>query len=69
MADSKCPYYEYIFEDLLKSSIGFPACKARPQEWKDANMTKMDYCKCNTSDYTTCESYLAQSRLEKETEA
>jgi len=30
---------------------------ARPQEWKDADMTRMDYCKCDSNNYKECRWY------------
>lgn len=57
MVDVNCPHHEWLFHDLMRSSDGIHACMARPQEWKDANMTHKDYCECDSDKYENCRWY------------
>ena len=62
MVDINCKYREWLFHDAMRSSEGINACKARPQEWKDAGMTKMDYCECDSDNYKECRWYERKER-------
>lgn len=59
------PNHEWLFHDAKNSSVGIDACMARPQEWKDADMTRKDYCECNSDDYNSCEFYKARKEEER----
>ena len=53
MADVNCPYYEFLWSDILKSCYGSGKCMFRGIEM-DANLYPLDYYDCDSDNYPTC---------------
>ena len=69
MVDRKCPYYEWLFDDAMRSSAGDHYCKIH-ETILDAMIGSMGQALCNHDNHLECPRYLKQelrmAELEKE---
>ena len=62
MADRNCYYYEFLFDDAMKSCRGSGKCMARDIK-HDTNLNPIDYYDCDSDDYSECIYFLRREKI------
>ena len=64
MVDTDCSFYEWIFDNILKSSRGIDACLAKPKDENNLEIKAENYCECdfNGENYRHCRKYQEKTR-------
>ena len=68
MTDKICPFVEYLFDNLLKTTTGAYKCNVQGIKPEDANLKTFDYPTCNNkSGYEECSVFQKNNKLENKT--
>jgi hypothetical protein len=62
MPDDNCPYYKFMFWDLLAGGGGDENCLVQREVADEYGNT--DYAHCNSSNYKECPRYLNKMKIE-----